>query len=164
MFKNLSSLVFFLIFQTAYADRLHCDLTKYKPSNGLAARVAGDTLTVSWQGAHDQELRLQFAIHNGEPVIGELAMRHHGAEWKILATNLAPEFRVASGLRRITNQQLDPLAGLGVKITPEIVNRYKWAAFWDAPLNLPGGESAHNNNTPPHDGVLDQPGLPRKSE
>ncbi len=157
-------LLVFLLTAVAHADPLHCDLTKYTPSNGLAAAIEKDALVVTWQGVNDQELRLQFVIRDGTPVVREVAIRSHQGDWNIVATNLIPEFRVVSGLRRITNQQLDPLAGLGVKITPEILNRDKWAAFWDAPLNVPGGESAHNNNTPPHDGVLDQPGLPRRPE
>ena len=71
---------------------------------------------------------------------------------------------MVSGLRRLTNQQLDPLAGLGIKITPELLEREKWEAFWDAPLNIPGGDAAHNDCTPPQRGVLDQPGLPRSPD
>src|ERR1700744_5894071 len=154
-------IVFFLIAAVACADPLHCDLSKYQPIDGMSAQVSAETLTVSWRGEHDRELRLFFGIQNGAPEIRELAIRNKAAAWSILATRLTPDFRLVSGLRRITNQQLDPLAGLGVKITPEILERDKWEAFWDAPLNLPGEEPAHNNNTPPHDGVLNQPGLPR---
>ena len=93
-----------------------------------------------------------------------MAINRQGGAWTTLLSHAAPDFRVVSGLRRITNQQLDPLAGLGVKITQEVVDREKWEAFWDAPLNIPGGESAHNNTTPPQRGVLNQPGLPRKPE
>src|SRR5207247_741806 len=86
------------------------------------------------------------------------------AAWVTLASNVVPDYRVVSGLRRMTNQQLDPLAGLGIKITQELLDREKWEAFWDAPLNIPGGESAHNNTTPPQRGVLNQPGLPRNPD
>src|ERR1700687_4234994 len=82
-----------------------------------------------------------------------------GGSWIALLAHATPEFRVVSGLRRITNQQLDPLAGIGVRITPEILKKYKWEAFWDAPLNVPGAEPAHNDCTPPQSGVLNQHGL-----
>jgi hypothetical protein len=147
-----------------HADRLTCDTARYKASPGLAAAVSGDTLTVTWDGDNREELRLRFALDAGTPTIQDLAVRKPGAQWVTLAAHVTPEFRVVSGLRRITNQQLDPLAGIGVKITQEVIDREKWEAFWDAPLNIPGGESAHNNTTPPQRGVLNQPGLPRKPE
>ena len=146
------------------ADPLRCALDQYRALPGLTAAAAGDTLTVTWEGDRNEEVRLRLAINGGTPTIQELAVRRQGADWVTLARNAAPEFRVVSALRRITNQQLDPLAGLGVKITQEVVDREKWEAFWDAPLNIPGGESAHNNTTPPQRGVLNQPGLPRRPD
>jgi hypothetical protein len=148
----------------ARADRLNCSLAEYRAQPGLTAAVAGDTLTVTWEGDRNRELRLRFEIDGGAPVIEELAVRRKGEAWVTLAANAAPDFRVVSGLRRITNQQLDPLAGIGVKITPEILEREKWEAFWDAPLNVPGGDAAHNDCTPPQRGVLNQPGLPRNPD
>ena len=40
--------------------------------------------------------------------------------------NVTPEFRVVSGVRRVTAQQLRPdsLAALGVEITPEILDAW----------------------------------------
>jgi hypothetical protein len=57
--------------------------------------------------------------------------------------NLTPEFQVTTGRRRISAQQEVPLRALGM-FTPEIIERQKWFAFWDAPLNVPGrsGSSA----------------------
>ena len=107
---------------------------------------------------------MTLAIHDGIPVIREVAARRSGGQWNALLKDAAPDFRVVSGLRRMTNQQLDPLAGLGIKITPEILEQYKWEAFWDAPLNVPGADPAHNDCTPPQRGVLDQPGLPRSPD
>ena len=143
------------------ADPLNCSLAEYRALPGLTAAVAGDVLTVTWDGDGNQELRMRLGIDGGVPVIEELAARRKGGAWVTLAANAKPDFRVVSGLRRLTNQQLDPLAGLGIKITPEILEREKWEAFWDAPLNIPGGDAAHNDCTPPQRGVLDQPGLPR---
>jgi hypothetical protein len=84
-----------------------------------------------------------------------------GGVWRTVAANARPEFRVVSGVRRITNQQLDALAGLGIPITDELLRRYKWNAFWDAPLDVSGSGAATSALTPPQKGVLDQPGLPR---
>ena len=145
-------------------DPLTCNLAGYKALPGLTASVANEALTVVWDGEQNEQLRLRLAIDGGAPVIQELAARRKGSTWITLAKNASPDFRVVTGLRRITNQQLDPLAGLGVPITQEVVDREKWEAFWDAPLNVPGGESAHNNTTPPQRGVLNQPGLPRRPE
>jgi hypothetical protein len=157
----------FVIFASAsglHADPLTCSVAHYKSSPGLTAAVAGNAATITWDGDNHQELRLKLTINGGTPTIQELGIKREGGAWTTLLSHAAPDFRVVSGLRRITNQQLDPLAGLGVKITQEVVDREKWEAFWDAPLNIPGGESAHNNTTPPQRGVLNQPGLPRKPE
>jgi len=131
---------------------------------GLAAEAAGDILTLTWEGDRNQTVRMRLAIDARTPVIQELAVKQKGGPWVALLTRAMPDFRVASGLRRMTNQQLDPLAGLGIKITPEILEKYKWEAFWDAPLNVPGPEAAHNDCTPPQRGVLNQPGLPRRPD
>ena len=152
----------FLTSWQSHADHLNCSLAEYRAAPGLTATVAGETLLIDWEGDRNQELRLRLSIEGGTPTIQELAARRKGGPWVTLASHAAPEFRVVSGLRRITNQQLDPLAGLGIKITPEILERYKWEAFWDAPLNVPGADAAHNDCTPPQRGVLDQPGLPRR--
>lgn len=155
----------FLVFLAASskADALHANLAEYKAAPGLAASVAGDALIATWEGDGLEE-RLTLAIEGGAPVIRELAARRKGGPWIALAVNATPEFRVVSGLRRMTNQQLDPLAGIGIKITPEILEREKWEAFWDAPLHIPGDEPAHGDCTPPQRGVLDQPGLPRNPD
>jgi len=153
-----------LVASVLYADPLTCSVAHYKPSPGLTAAVANNAATVTWEGDNHQELRLRLTINGGTPTIEELAIKRVGGAWVTLLSHATPDFRVVSGLRRITNQQLDPLAGLGVKITQEVLDREKWEAFWDAPLNIPGGEPAHNNTTPPQRGVLNQPGLPRKPE
>ena len=138
-----------------------CSMGGYKAVPGLTAVSEPGGVDLTWDGEGNQQVRLRLTITGGAPVIRELAVRNTGAAWVTVAGNASPEFRVVSGLRRITNQQLDPLAGLGVEITPAIVERYKWEAFWDAPLNIPGGEAEHNDTTPPVRGVLTQPGLPR---
>ena len=160
-----------LVFVTpaTYADPLTCSLAEYKAMPGLAASVADDTLTVTWDGDRGVELRLRFGIERGTPTIRELATRSQGGPWRTVATNMTPEFRVASGVRRVSQQQIgeDSVKALGGEITPEILDRIKWEAFWDAPLYIEGsGERprTHSNAIPPMEGILDQPGLPRRPE
>lgn len=119
---------------------------------------AGD-VTLNYQG-DGGPMRVVLARDSTGPVVREIALSGP-AGWKTVVANARPEFRVVSGLRRMTNQQLDPLAGLGIPITDAVMEKYKWEAFWDAPLHVPGPEGAHNNTTPPQRGVLGQPGLPR---
>ena len=146
-----------------HADPLRCDLAGYRSVAGLTATASTTDLTIAWDGTRNQPVRMRLAIENGTPIIEELALKGNRG-WVALLAHASPEFRVVSGIRRITNQQLDPLAGVGTKITPEILRKYKWEAFWDAPLNVPGSDPAHNDCTPPQRGVLDQPGLPRRPE
>src|SRR6185436_9681960 len=115
-----------------------CDLAGYKPQDGLTAQMRDGTLEVSWQGERRERLRAGFTIRDGVPVVQELAARKENGQWVTLGQNLTPEFQVTSGVRRLSQQQIDPLNGLGVALTPEVVEREKWNAFWDAPLAVPG--------------------------
>ena len=124
---------------------------------------------VAWGGGGDRELRLRLAVDRGAPVIRELAIRARGGAWRTLAAEARPEFRVASGFRRMSNQQMQPLRELGVELTPAIVDAKKWDAFWDAPLDLSApargrGGAEFSGNPPPAQGIAGQPGLPRKPE
>ena len=111
-----------LVASVASADPLNCSLSGYKATAGLTAAVSDETLAVTWEGDNGSELRLRFAIDRGTPTIRELAIRKKGGTWNTLATNVTPEFRVVSGLRRVTQQQLRPdsIAALGGTVTPEI--------------------------------------------
>jgi hypothetical protein len=141
-----------------------CNVSEYKASPGLTADAAEKTLTLIWDGEKNDEIRLRLSLQNGTPAIKDVALRHKGGTWATLATNLAPEFHVVSGLRRMTDQQILPLKGLNVKVTPQILDQDRWEAFWDAPLNVPGTEAAHHGATPPEEGIANQPGLPRKAD
>jgi len=158
-----AALVLLLAVTPAGAQTLVCNMNNYKPVPGLSAAIASNVLTVTWDGDRSQSLRLRFGIVNGAPTIQELAVKKGAASWGVLATNAAPEFRVVSGLRRMSNQQMAPLRGLGVELTPEVVDKYRWDPFWDAPLDLstPAGRIG---NPPPTEGVANQPGLPRKPD
>ena len=147
-----------------FAQAPMCNLSGYKAAPGLTAAVAGDTLALTWDGDPNQEVRMQLTINSGTPTIKDLSVRRKGGTWASVASNATPEFHVVSGFRRATDQQIKPLKDLGVEITPEVIDRIKWEAFWDAPLNIPGDEVAHGGSTPPVAGIANQPGLPRKPE
>jgi hypothetical protein len=80
-----------------------CDLSDYKPLDGLKATARADGLEVSWQGERGQELRAVFAIQNGQPFIRELAVRKAG-KWNVLGHDLNPEFQVTTAKRRLSGQ------------------------------------------------------------
>src|SRR6202158_586276 len=148
---------------TLYADPMTCDLKAYKPTPGLSASAANNTLTVVWNGDRNQELRLRFGIAAGTPAIQELAIRKGSGQWATLATGVTPDFLFVTGVRRMSSQQIAPLRGLGVELTPEIVDKYRWDPFWDAPLDL-SQPSGRGGSPPPAAGVANQPGLPRRPE
>ena len=144
----VTTLAIGLAASSLYAEPLQCDLAEYQALSGLTAAVADDTLTLTWDGDRDQEVRLRLTINGGTPTIRDLAVRPAGAAWVTLASNVTPEFRVVSGKRRISNQQLQPLRDLGVEITPEVIDKEQWKPFWDAPLSIPGTEEGRAPRNP----------------
>jgi hypothetical protein len=155
--------------QSAGSD-LVCDLAAFTPTSGLAARTpsaaasggSGSGLELEWEGDSGQSARLRFGVSGGVPVVRELALGARGGPWTVVAADAVFEYRIVEGLRRISNQQLVPLRTLGVELTSEVVDRYKWDVFWDAPLDL--REPTPANNPPPIEGVAHQPGLPRSPD
>ena len=142
---------------------LTCDLSDYARRPDSSVRLLGDVLAVDWTGAGSEQVRLRLAIREGTPIIDELALLPPGASnWVTVGHDLGFEFRIVEGLRRISNQQLAPLRDLGVELTPEVVDRYKWDVFWDAPLDL--RTEVRGGNPPPAEGVAGQPGLPRSPD
>jgi hypothetical protein len=120
------------------AQSMNCDMSQYKGASGLTAAMEQGSLAVTWNGSNGSELRARYGIDNGQPIVRELAVRKSGGQWAPLGQNLVPEFYVKSGVRRMTTQQGAPLINLGVDITPEVIEREKWYAFWDAPFVIPG--------------------------
>ncbi len=135
----------------AAGQSLSCDMSGYKAQEGLQARERGGVLELTWQGDRRDQLRAEFQVAGGQPTVRELAARKNGGAWVVLGQNLTPEFEITSGVRRLSEQQMAPLRELGVKFTPDVVEREKWNAFWDAPLMVPGRPGTNL-------------GLPRKPE
>src|SRR5262249_47365019 len=79
-------------------------------------------------------------IDAGKPVVRELAVRKAGGAWTTLGRNLAPEYHVVSGVRRMALDQANPLRAAGIELTEEVINKNRWYAFWDAPLVMPGSQ------------------------
>ena len=148
-----------------HADPLSCDLSAYEAQPGLTATVAGDVLTLTWEGDQENDVRLRFAIDGGTPTLRELAIRPAGGAWRVLATDATPEFRVVSGVRRVTQQQTEPLEELEVPLTSETLNEIKWDAFWDAPLYISDEPPlSHASSIPAAEPFANHPGMPRRPE
>lgn len=139
------SVVFLSLVATspALAQGITCDLTEYRASAGLAAAVEQDLLVVTWTGQAGSEVRARFAIDKGQPTIRDLAVRKQGGQWATLGQNLAPEYHVVSGLRRMASAQISSTKAAGIELTPELVARDRWFAFHDAPLEIPGESGPH---------------------
>lgn len=160
----LTGLFTALLAAAAAAAPVPCDLSGYRGAPGMQAAQAADGLTVQWEGDPGQELRLRLAIENGAPTIAELALRRSGQPWVVLGRGLRPEYSVVTGVRRMSNQQLQPLREMKIPITQGVLDKYRWDPFWDAPLDLSKPASGRfANNPPPPEGLpgTDQPGLPR---
>src|SRR6266704_3187509 len=63
------------------ASELTCDMTDYRATPGIEARVEQDALLVHWKGEAGQQLRASFAIENSRPVVRELAVRNKDGRW-----------------------------------------------------------------------------------
>ena len=187
----LATLGLALIAVSASADPMTCNVGSYKASSGLTAAVADNALVVTWEGEKGSELRMRLGIDSGTPTLREIAVRKSGGRWATLATNVTPDFRVVSGMRRMTQQQLRPdsIEALGGKPSAKVwelfkkddpswvdeaikegqikesdVERWKWEAFWDAPLYVEGSGKrppSHATSIPPMNGLFKQKGLPR---
>jgi hypothetical protein len=121
-----------------YCQDFRCDLSAYKAQDGLKAEIRAGALELNWHGERREQLRASFTIREAQPLVRELAARSAAGNWVTLGQNLSPEFQVTSGVRRLSQQQIAPLKELGIALTPEVVEREKWNAFWDAPLMVPG--------------------------
>ena len=123
-----------------FADSLNCNLSQYKAAQGLTAAVEQDTLLVSWSGQNGADLRARYAIDSGQPVVRDLAVKKAGGQWTTLGKNLTPEYHVVTGIRRMADDQANPLKAAGIELTEEVINKNRWYAFWDSPLVMPGSQ------------------------
>jgi hypothetical protein len=159
--------VLFVLSPVVLLHAAQCDLSGYKRTPGLHASVEKDGVTIQWDGKHGDEIRMRLALRSGTPVVAEISIRGVKQEWRTLGTELKPEFRVETGIRRLPNEQIAPLKAAGIALTPQVVDENKWEAFWDAPLRVSGqaaGPYARNIRfwMPPAEGIGDLPGLPRR--
>jgi hypothetical protein len=124
----------------ARGDAVSCNLSQYRAAQGLTAAVDQDSLLVSWAGQNGSDLRARYAIESGQPIVRELSVKKAGGQWTTLGRNLAPEYHVVSGVRRMADDQANPLRAAGIELTQEVINKHRWYAFWDAPLVMPGSQ------------------------
>src|ERR1700720_4195352 len=110
----------------AQTQTLNCDLQSYKAGDGLKAEMRGGALEFAWRGEADQQLRAQFTIRDGQPVVQELAVRKGGGQWVVLGNALQPEFHVTSGKRRMSMAQAAQFKLLKIEVTPELYDKEKW--------------------------------------
>lgn len=123
-----------------HADSLNCSLAQYRSVPGLTAAVDQDSLLVTWSGQNGADLRARYAIDAGQPVMRELAVKRAGGSWTVVGRNLSPEYHVVSGIRRMADDQANPLRANGVELTQDVIDKHRWYAFWDAPLVMPGSQ------------------------
>jgi hypothetical protein len=131
-----------LISAMSAAQSLDCNMQQYKSVEGLKADWDHKSVTLTWQGEADQQLRAQFTLRDGQPIVQELAARKKGGAWIALGKDLTPEFQVTTGRRRMSKTEDDILKRLH-QDTPENEEEYKWNVFWDAPLAVPGNDASH---------------------
>src|SRR5262249_43474174 len=106
---------------SAFAQALKCDMTQYKANTGLTAVVEQDQLVVTWAGQGGAELRARYAVERNQPVIRDLAVRKQGGTWITLGQNLAPEYHVVRGLRRMSSDHVTSIPAAGIELTPEVI-------------------------------------------
>ncbi len=135
----------------AMGQTLNCNVQGYKPADGLKAEIHGEVLSVAWHGEGAQQLRAEFTIRNGQPVVQELAARKNGGQWVVLGNALQPEFQVTSGKRRLSQAQATQYKLLKIELTPELYDKEKWMTFWDAPLVVPGVPGKGDSTNLPRD-------------
>ncbi len=141
---QLGRVVFALSFFSSFcaAQSFHCDLQGYKPIPGISVTSGNNGVEVTWPGERGEELRARFTLHNSQPIIAELAAEKTGGSWIELGKDLAPDFEVTTGKRRMSTTEKKILEDLHAD-TPENQERYKWNVFWDAPLSIPGTQDGH---------------------
>jgi hypothetical protein len=70
-----SLLCWALVSAAAAGQTLNCNLQGYKSVEGLKAEANARAATLTWSGESGQQLRAQFTIRDGQPIVQELAAR-----------------------------------------------------------------------------------------
>lgn len=130
----------------AAAQSRSCNLSGYVPVKGIDMRSKDGGVALTWEGEAGAQLRAVFAVQGSQPVVEELAARTEDGRWVSLGQNLAPDFQVTTGKRRISGGLIARLKSVH-QDTPEEEERRKWNVFWDAPLVVPG---TNDPRDPPH--------------
>src|SRR5271163_2557184 len=65
------------------AQGLKCSMQDYKAVDGVKAVADAGSVTLTWQGEAQQQLRAQFALRDGQPMVAELAAKAGGG-WIML--------------------------------------------------------------------------------
>ncbi|MCA9739362.1 MAG: hypothetical protein KC645_17185 [Gemmatimonadetes bacterium] len=143
-----------------------CTLDGYSAGAPVLAEASAAGVRLTWDGTDGARVRMALERGSSGPRIVQWELADAGADFRTIARDVGFDLEVVEGYRRISNQQLVPLRELGVELTSDVVDRYKWDVFWDAPLDLapPAGGGMMSANPPPADGVAHQPGLPRRPE
>jgi hypothetical protein len=145
------------------ANKSVFDLSEYQPQEGIQLTADDSVAEITWIGAHERLLTLEFAIESRQPVFRALRMQIEDGTWIPINHDFKPVFSVVSGVRRVTQQQTEPLVELGVPLTEDLLDSIKWDAFWDAPLYLSQDPpSKRQSSIPAAEPFANHPGLPRK--
>src|ERR1700722_7240983 len=105
------------------AQTMNCNMEQYKGADGIKAETSHNYGELAWQGEAGAQLRAQFALREGQPIVQELAARKSDGPWIVLGKDLTPQFEVTTGRRRISSVELDVLKKLH-KDTPEMLEQY----------------------------------------
>src|ERR1035441_532420 len=86
---KLSSIALSLFFASSIlaAQTPSCDFSGYKPMDGVKAETKDNAVILTWQGEADQQLQAQFAVHDGQPFVQQLAARAANGTWIVLGRN-----------------------------------------------------------------------------
>jgi len=113
------------------ADSLKLQPVAIQGGAGLTAALEQDALVVSWAGRTAAEsARAIRESTAAQPVVRDLAAKKAGGQWTTLGKNLAPEYHVVTGIRRMADDQANPLKAAGIELTEEVINKNRWYAFW----------------------------------
>ena len=159
----LMVLCFTPVNQEVLGQQVVFNTSDYQVQQGIDLSIVDSTATVTWDGQNNHEFLLRFNVVGGMPTFETLSVRSTKGAWKNIASYFQPVFNVVSGLRRVTQQQTEPLEKLGIPLTAELIDSIKWDAFWDAPLYLskePPTKRQHS--IPASQPFASHPGMPRK--